>query len=315
MPLCINNFTVLGYDTMLPLMMPAIMAQVGSALAIFLCERDGSKKMVAGSAALTGLFGITEPAVYGVNLPRKYPFIIACVSGAIGAGVIGFAQTKVYSFGIPSIFTFMQTIPPTGIDFTVWASVIGAVIAILGAFAGTVIFYLALSRQNRSDAQVVMPAPAAHRVSPQTVAAPLAGNVVPLSSAADATFASGLLGKGVAIIPTQGEVHSPVKGRVASLFATLHAIGIESSDGVEVLIHVGIDTVKLNGQYFTAHVQIGDDVEVGDRLLTFDADAIAAAGFDLTTPILISNSDDYTDVLPLNMKTVNVQEPLLSIIQ
>lgn len=314
-PLCINNFTVLGYDTMLPLMMPAIMAQVGSALAIFLCERDGSKKMVAGSAALTGLFGITEPAVYGVNLPRKYPFIIACVSGAIGAGVIGFAQTKVYSFGIPSIFTFMQTIPPTGIDFTVWASVIGAVIAILGAFAGTVIFYLALSRQNRSDAQVVMPAPAAHRVSPQTVAAPLAGNVVPLSSAADATFASGLLGKGVAIIPTQGEVHSPVKGRVASLFATLHAIGIESSDGVEVLIHVGIDTVKLNGQYFTAHVQIGDDVEVGDRLLTFDADAIAAAGFDLTTPILISNSDDYTDVLPLNMKTVNVQEPLLSIIQ
>ena len=314
-PLCINNFTVLGYDTMLPLMMPAIMAQVGSALAIFLCERDGSKKMVAGSAALTGLFGITEPAVYGVNLPRKYPFIIACVSGAIGAGVIGFAQTKVYSFRIPSIFTFMQTIPPTGIDFTVWASVIGAVIAILGAFAGTVIFYLALSRQNRSDAQVVMPAPAAHRVSPQTVAAPLAGNVVPLSSAADATFASGLLGKGVAIIPTQGEVHSPVKGRVASLFATLHAIGIESSDGVEVLIHVGIDTVKLNGQYFTAHVQIGDDVEVGDRLLTFDADAIAAAGFDLTTPILISNSDDYTDVLPLNMKTVNVQEPLLSIIQ
>lgn len=314
-PLCINNFTVLGYDTMLPLMMPAIMAQVGSALAIFLCERDGSKKMVAGSAALTGLFGITEPAVYGVNLPRKYPFIIACVSGAIGAGVIGFAQTKVYSFGIPGIFTFMQTIPPTGIDFTVWASVIGAVIAILGAFAGTVIFYLALSRQNRSDAQVVMPAPAAHRVSPQTVAAPLAGNVVPLSSAADATFASGLLGKGVAIIPTQGEVHSPVKGRVASLFATLHAIGIESSDGVEVLIHVGIDTVKLNGQYFTAHVQIGDDVEVGDRLLTFDADAIAAAGFDLTTPILISNSDDYTDVLPLNMKTVNVQEPLLSIIQ
>ena len=106
-----------------------------------------------------------------------------------------------------------------------------------------------------------------------------------------------------------------MKGRVASLFATLHAIGIESSDGVEVLIHVGIDTVKLNGQYFTAHVQIGDDVEVGDRLLTFDADAIAAAGFDLTTPILISNSDDYTDVLPLNMKTVNVQEPLLSIIQ
>lgn len=315
-PLCINNFTVLGYDTMLPLMMPAIMAQVGAALAIFLCERDGQKKVVAGSAALTGLFGITEPAVYGVNLPRKYPFIIACVSGAIGAGVIGFAQTKVYSFGIPSIFTFMQAIPPSGIDFTVWACVIGATIAMVGAFAGTMIFSLALSRKNIPATATVAPErPVAQRVNPQTIAAPLAGSVVLLSEVTDTTFASGLLGKGVAILPTLGEVCSPVKGRVASLFATLHAIGIESSDGVEVLIHVGIDTVKLNGQYFTAHVQIGDDVAVGDRLLTFDADAIAAAGFDLTTPVLISNSDDYTDVLPLNMAIVNIQEPLLSVIQ
>ncbi|WP_333011173.1 PTS beta-glucoside transporter subunit IIABC [Kluyvera sichuanensis] len=315
-PLCINNFTVLGYDSMLPLMMPAIMAQVGAALAIFLCERDGQKKVVAGSAALTGLFGITEPAVYGVNLPRKYPFIIACVSGAIGAGVIGFAQTKVYSFGIPSIFTFMQTIPPGGVDFTVWASVIGAVIAIVGAFVGTVLFSLALSRKNIPVAVAIVPAPPVTRqANPQSIAAPLAGQVVSLSEVTDATFASGLLGNGVAIIPTLGEVRSPVKGRVASLFATLHAIGIESCDGVEVLIHVGIDTVKLNGQYFTAHVQMGDDVETGDLLLTFDVEAITAAGFDLTTPILISNSDDYTDVLPLNMGNVNIQESLLSVIQ
>ncbi|MEE9655978.1 PTS beta-glucoside transporter subunit IIABC [Kluyvera ascorbata] len=315
-PLCINNFTVLGYDTMLPLMVPAIMAQVGAALALFFCESDGQKKVVAGSAALTGLFGITEPAVYGVNLPRKYPFIIACVTGATGAGVIGLAQTKVYSFGIPSIFTFMQTIPPGGIDFTVWASVIGAVIAIVGAFAGTMTFSLALSRKNIPATATAAPErPVAQRANPQTIAAPLAGNVVALSTVTDATFASGLLGNGVAILPTLGEVRSPVKGRVASLFATLHAIGIESSDGVEVLIHVGIDTVKLNGQYFTAHVQIGDDVAVGDRLLTFDADAIAAAGFDLTTPVLISNSDDYTDVLPLNMAVVNIQEPLLSVIR
>ncbi|MQK40646.1 PTS beta-glucoside transporter subunit IIABC, partial [Escherichia coli] len=118
--------------------MPAIMAQVGAALGVFLCERDAQKKVVAGSAALTGLFGITEPAVYGVNLPRKYPFVIACISGALGATIIGYAQTKVYSFGLPSIFTFMQTIPSTGIDFTVWASVIGGVIAIGCAFVGTV---------------------------------------------------------------------------------------------------------------------------------------------------------------------------------
>ena len=314
-PLCINNFTVLGYDTMLPLMMPAIMAQVGAALAIFLRERDGQKKVVAGSAALTGLFGITEPAVYGVNLPRKYPFIIACISGAVGAGVIGFAQTKVYSFGIPSIFTFMQTIPPTGVDLTVWASVIGAIIAVVGAFSGTAIFSLAISRRNESAAEAaVSEPPAASSTGAQTIVAPLAGQVIPLSAVTDNTFASGLLGKGVAIMPTRGEVRSPVNGRVASLFATLHAIGIESSDGVEVLIHVGIDTVKLNGQYFSAHIHIGDEVAVGDLLLTFDAAAISRAGFDLTTPILISNSDDYTDVLLLNTCTVNEQDSLLSII-
>ena len=146
-PLIINNFTVLGYDTMIPLLMPAIMAQVGAALGVFLCERDAQKKVVAGSAALTGLFGITEPAVYGVNLPRKYPFVIACISGALGATIIGYAQTKVYSFGLPGIFTFMQTIPSTGIDFTVWASVIGGVIAIGCAFVGTVMFHFITAKR------------------------------------------------------------------------------------------------------------------------------------------------------------------------
>lgn len=139
-PLCINNFTVLGYDNMLPLLVPAIMAQVGAALAIFLCERDRQKRMVAGSAAITGLFGITEPAVYGVNLPRKYPFVIACISGALGGSVIGYAQTKAYSFGMPSLFTFMQTLPPGGVDFTVWACLIGSAISLITAFVITVLF-------------------------------------------------------------------------------------------------------------------------------------------------------------------------------
>ncbi len=106
------------------------------------------KKVVAGSAAFTGLFGITEPAVYGVNLPRKYPFIIACISGALGAAVIGQAQTKVYSFGLPSIFTFMQTIPSTGVDYTVWACVIGGAIALGCALLGTLVFHLFLIRKR-----------------------------------------------------------------------------------------------------------------------------------------------------------------------
>ena len=315
-PLCINNFTVLGYDTMIPLLMPAIMAQVGAALGVFLCERDAQKKVVAGSAALTGLFGITEPAVYGVNLPRKYPFVIACISGALGATIIGYAQTKVYSFGLPSIFTFMQTIPSTGIDFTVWASVIGGVIAIGCAFVGTVMLHFITAK--RQPAQGAPQEKTPEVITPPEqggICSPMTGEIVPLIHVADTTFASGLLGKGIAILPSVGEVRSPVAGRIASLFATLHAIGIESDDGVEILIHVGIDTVKLDGKFFSAHVNVGDKVNTGDRLISFDIPAIREAGFDLTTPVLISNSDDFTDVLPHGTAQISAGEPLLSIIR
>ncbi|HAV9999797.1 TPA: PTS glucose transporter subunit IIA [Escherichia coli] len=315
-PLCINNFTVLGYDTMIPLLMPAIMAQVGAALGVFLCERDAQKKVVAGSAALTSLFGITEPAVYGVNLPRKYPFVIACISGALGATIIGYAQTKVYSFGLPSIFTFMQTIPSTGIDFTVWASVIGGVIAIGCAFVGTVMLHFITAK--RQPAQGAPQEKTPEVITPPEqggICSPMTGEIVPLIHVADTTFASGLLGKGIAILPSVGEVRSPVAGRIASLFATLHAIGIESDDGVEILIHVGIDTVKLDGKFFSAHVNVGDKVNTGDRLISFDIPAIREAGFDLTTPVLISNSDDFTDVLPHGTAQISAGEPLLSIIR
>ena len=278
-PLCINNFTVLGYDTMIPLLMPAIMAQVGAALGVFLCERDAQKKVVAGSAALTGLFGITEPAVYGVNLPRKYPFVIACVSGALGA------------------------------------SVIGGVIAIGCAFVGTVMLHFITSK--RQPAQVAPQEQASEVITPEQggICSPMTGEIVPLIDVADTTFASGLLGKGIAILPSVGEVRSPVAGRIASLFATLHAIGIESEDGVEILIHVGIDTVKLDGKSFSAHVNVGDKVNTGDRLISFDIPAIREAGFDLTTPVLISNSDDFTDVLPHGTAQIGAGEPLLSIIR
>lgn len=317
-PLCINNFTVLGYDTMLPLLMPAIMAQVGAALGIFLSERDAQKKVVAGSAAITGLFGITEPAVYGVTLPRKYPFIIACLSGALGSAVIGYAQTKVYSFGIPSIFTFMQTIPSTGVDYTVWVCVLGGVIATGCALSGTLVFGLFFARKQTAAHESTPPSPAVLEKKSQdisTILSPLTGEIVPLAAVGDPTFASGLLGKGVAVKPTIGEVRSPVNGRVASLFETLHAIGIESEDGKEILIHVGIDTVKLKGQYFNAHINVGDPVNTGDCLITFDIPSIRAAGFDLTTPVVVSNSDDFTDVLVPAEEKVHAGGPLLSVIQ
>ena len=153
-PLIINNFTVLGYDTMIPLLMPAIMAQVGAALGVFLCERDAQKKVVAGSAALTGLFGITEPAVYGVNLPRKYPFVIARISGALGPPSLATRKRKFTPLVCRVFSPSCKTIPSTGIDFTVWASVIGGVIAIGCAFVGTVMLhFITAKRQSAQVAQ------------------------------------------------------------------------------------------------------------------------------------------------------------------
>lgn len=315
-PLCINNFTVLGYDTMLPLMTPAILAQVGAALAIFISERDAQKKVVAGSASLTGLFGITEPAVYGVNLPRRYPFIVACISGGMGAAIVGFAQTKVYSFGVPSIFTFMQTIPPTGVDYTVWACIIGSFLAMGLAFLGTLLFGLF----GKKNSQLQPEAPVVeqnhhplHKI--ETIVSPMTGTIVALDQVPDNTFASGLLGKGVAILPDDGVVYSPVSGCVVSLFETLHAIGIKSNEGADILIHIGIDTVKLNGQYFTSHINVGDEISVGDLLISFDVEAISSAGFNLTTPILINNSDDFIDVFTLGKGTVLYGSELLSVIK
>ncbi|WP_139538492.1 PTS beta-glucoside transporter subunit IIABC [Klebsiella spallanzanii] len=315
-PLCINNFTVLGYDTMLPLMTPAILAQVGAALAIFISERDAQKKVVVGSASLTGLFGITEPAVYGVNLPRRYPFIVACISGGMGAAIVGFAQTKVYSFGVPSIFTFMQTIPPTGVDYTVWACIIGSFLAMGLAFLGTLLFGLF----GKKNSQLQPEAPVVeqnhhplHKI--ETIVSPMTGTIVALEQVPDNTFASGLLGKGVAILPDDGVVYSPVSGCVVSLFETLHAIGIKSNDGAEILIHIGIDTVKLNGQYFTSHINVGDKISVGDLLISFDVEAISSAGFNLTTPILINNSDDFIDVFTLGKGTVLYGSDLLSVVK
>lgn len=315
-PLCINNFTVLGYDTMLPLMTPAILAQVGAALAIFISERDAQKKVVAGSASLTGLFGITEPAVYGVNLPRRYPFIVACISGGMGAAIVGFAQTKVYSFGVPSIFTFMQTIPPTGVDYTVWACIIGSFLAMGLAFLGTLLFGLF----GKKNSQLQPEAPIVeqnhhplHKI--ETIVSPMTGTIVALEQVPDNTFASGLLGKGVAILPDDGVVYSPVSGCVVSLFETLHAIGIKSNDGAEILIHIGIDTVKLNGKYFTSHINVGDEISVGDLLISFDVKAISSAGFNLTTPILINNSDDFIDVFTLGKGTVLYGSDLLSVVK
>ena len=297
-PLMINNFSVLGHDTMLPLLLPAVMGQVGAVAGVMLRTKDARTRALSGSAISAGIFGITEPAVYGITLPHRRPFIFGCVGGALGAAVLGYFQTTAYSFGFPSVFTFTQIIPPTGFDKTVTAGIAGTLIALLFAALATYFFGV---KQEAVAPEVSEKAQADALQAPRgktLIASPMSGPCIALDTVKDPTFASGLLGKGVAIVPVAGRVVSPVDGTVVSLFKTHHAIGIESADGAEILIHVGIDTVKLDGKFFTLHVDVDAVVKQGDLLLEFDVQGITDAGYDLTTPVLVTNSDDYLDVIP-----------------
>lgn len=305
-PLMINNLAVLGHDSMLPVLLPAVMGQVGAALGVLLRSQDARQKMLAGSSVTAGIFGITEPAVYGVNLPLRRPFIFGCVAGAIGGGIVGFSSSHVYSFGFANIFTLAQMIPPGGVDSTLWGGIAGTLLALILSCVMTLV--AGIPRNSTPDAAIpVMP-------GEDDILSPMTGTVLALDQVPDATFASGLLGQGVTIIPSDNKVIAPFAGEVASLFQTRHAIGLLSDSGIELLIHVGIDTVRLEGKPFTAHVKVGDAVKPGDLLLTFDRQAILDAGYDLATPIIITNSDAYRDVLTVAGTAVTAGTPLLSII-
>ncbi|HED3305125.1 TPA: PTS beta-glucoside transporter subunit IIABC [Klebsiella quasipneumoniae subsp. similipneumoniae] len=305
-PLMINNLTVLGHDSMLPMLLPAVMGQVGAVLGILLKTRDARQKVLAGSAFSAGIFGITEPAIYGLTLPLRRPFIFGCVAGAIGGAIVGFSNAHVYSFGFGNIFTVAQMIPPQGLDSTVWGGVVGIFAALIISCGLT--FFAGLPRASAAPGAVAV-AP----VSANDILAPMSGSVIALDQVPDSTFASGLLGRGVAIIPAVGKVIAPFTGEVASLFQTKHAIGLQSDSGIELLIHVGIDTVKLDGVPFTAHVKEGDRVQAGDLLIEFDRQAILDAGYDLATPIIISNSDDYREIDTVAPSAVEAGQPLLSV--
>ncbi len=212
-------------------------------LGIFLATRDMRQKVLAGSAFSAGLFGITEPAIYGLTLPLRRPFIFGCVAGALGGAITAFSNSYAFSFGLPNIFFPAQMIPPGGIDASVWGGLIGTAVAFILACALT--FFAGLPRKTIEPMAVV-------KAGENDVLSPMTGTVLALDQVPDSTFASGLLGKGVAIIPSEGNVIAPFSGEVASIFQTKHAIGLLSDSGIELLIHVGIDTVKLDGAPFTA---------------------------------------------------------------
>jgi beta-glucoside PTS system EIICBA component len=297
-PVMLNDITIQGYSLISGALLAPVLAQAAAATAVFFRSKSAKRRELAGPAAFSGfLAGITEPVIYGVNLPLKKPFIFGCVGGAIGGAIGAQAGSAMTGFALPSILaipTYLPSGPITASSFT-W-QMIGTGLAIVIAFVLTFLFGV----NDSPDAEAV-----AETVGAVEVSSPVTGEVVALSSVKDKVFASGAMGKGVGILPSSGEIYAPFAGTVVTAFPTGHAFGVKSADGVEALIHIGIDTVQLDGKGFTSAVTQGQAVEAGELLAKVDLAAITAAGFDPTTVVVITNTAQYSAVLPAEGHAVN----------
>jgi len=312
-PVFINDISTMGYTPLSGAMLAPVLAQAAAAAAVFFRTRSAQMKALSGPGSVTGfLSGITEPILYGVNLPLKKPFVFACVAGAIGGAIGAQAGSAQAGFAIPSLLsvpTWMGN-PQLGItDASFMWQMIGSGLAVLLAFILTFLFGVKDQPDTLEPEPGFDPIAAAAEIGAVEVGSPMSGETVALTTVNDKVFASEALGKGVAIVPTDGKVYAPFAGTVVTAFPTGHAFGIKSDSGVEVLIHLGIDTVQLNGKGFTTAVAQGDKVAAGDLLGAVDLDAVKAAGYDVTTMVVITNTAEFAAVLPAEGHAVVHGEP------
>ncbi|MFN8048102.1 MAG: beta-glucoside-specific PTS transporter subunit IIABC [Ancrocorticia sp.] len=325
-PVVLSNFEQYGYDSFQAFQTAAVVAQVGAAFGVFLKTKSKTMRGVAGSAAITGIFGITEPTIYGVTLRLKRPFLLACIAGAAGAITISLFGSRYYAYaGLPGMLTIVNSQSDSNPS-----SLMGMIVGSLIAFAGAalLVYFVGFDDPVDPETEEEVTAEAEEqleesaRVAYDTameaaekavvVSSPLTGRALAMASVPDPVFASGAMGKGVAVDPTVGKVFAPFDGKVVTVLPSKHAVGLISSDGVELLIHVGIDTVQLKGEHYTSHVTAKQQVKKGDLLLEFDIAAIKAAGYSTVTPVIVTNSKKYSDVLPAPITKVSAGEDILA---
>ncbi|WML28247.1 beta-glucoside-specific PTS transporter subunit IIABC [Neobacillus sp. OS1-33] len=314
LPIAMNNLATKGYDVIMPSMFMANMGQAGATFGVSLRSKNKSFKSLAMTTSITAVMGITEPAMYGVNMRLKKPFIAGLIGGAVGGAYYSAVGVKYFilggSAGLPGIPSFIgETFVLAILGFPI-AFAAGAIAALIMGFED-----VESEEENSSVTDEKVPNNQSDLVvAAEQVYSPIKGVVKPLTEVNDSTFSSGIMGKGFAIQPEEGKVVSPVAGKITTIFKTKHAIGITSDNGAEILIHVGIDTVKLNGKHFTSHVKDGDFVEMGDTLVTFDIHAIKAEGFDLITPVIITNPDRYQSINPVKEGKINSREAFIALL-
>lgn len=321
-PVYINNVMTLGYDNIMMPFFACTFASSAVVLAIFFKTKDKKLKEMAIPNFISGIFGVTEPAIYGILLPLKKPFIISCIASGIGGAFYGFFNLRKFITGGMGIFELPAMIEPNGGMGNLIVALSGIAISMAIAFVLTMVLYKdeeskeakEVKNEVKEETKEETKEVKSSKLEKEIVASPIKGEVLNLSDIEDAAFASGVLGQGVAIIPSDGKVVAPVDGVVTTLFPSLHAIGILSDDGVEVLIHIGLNTVQLEGRGFKASVAQGDRITKGQTILNFDIDVIKEAGYSVVTPIVITNSSQFLDVVQTESKDVELEDNLITII-
>ena len=326
-PIGINDVAKTGRQNLLAFAGAANFSQAGAALGVFFKTKNKNLKTVAASATVTALFGITEPAIYGANLRLKKPMVYAVISGALGGALMGWGGSYGNAFANQGVLTIPVYASAGTKAFICY--ILGCLIAFGGACILTVILGFndlpsdetpvekSNSRTDQiEDDQEENPTKTLDEDlvavdCDLSVNSPVEGKTIPLTQVSDEVFASGVLGKGIAVQPASGKILAPADATVSMIYPTLHAIGLILDSGIEMMIHIGIDTVKLNGKYFEKHVQDGDHVKKGQLLVSFDMQKIEQAGYDLTTTVVVTNSKNYAAIGSTNKDNVTNNDQLL----
>lgn len=327
-PIGTNNLATVGHDAVVgPGMLVSNVAQGAAGLAVAVRSKDPDVKQLASSGGITGVLGITEPVLYGINLKYTYPLYAAMIGGGVGGLFLGLTGVERFGAGSPGLLVlpvYLPTEQALELGFTMsnfYCAVIGVVIAMVVSFVSCYIMYGIWEKKGKTEETVTTSSTettvqeVVTDANDDVICAPCKGEVVALSDVKDEVFSSGAMGKGVAINPSEGKIYSPCDGTISVFFPTGHAIGLQATNGAEVLIHVGMDTVNLNGKGFTPKAKAGDTVKKGQLLLEVDLDEIKNAKLSAITPVIITNTADMKDVVATDAKTANVGDKLITIVK
>ena len=322
-PIGTTNLATVGHDAVVgPGMLVSNVAQGAAGLAVSVRSKNSDTKQQASSAGITGLLGITEPVLYGVNLKFTFPLYAAMIGGGLGGLYLGLTGVERMGSGSPGLLVLPVYLPQECADGTIFTmanmvnAVIGVIIAIAASFIACWILWGIWAKKGKLDPEELgtdasaAPAEAELPGKAGTVYAPVVGEVINLTEVEDAAFSSGVLGQGCAIIPSKGEVYAPCDGEISTLPDSGHAVGISADDGAEILIHVGMDTVSLKGEGFKPMVKEGDKVKKGQLLIKFNINLIKSKNLSTVTPVVVTNADDYgtVDVAAKGTKTTKNTE-------